>query len=207
MTSTVMGATRIPLSMPLGIAITLALFWVLQQFISGPVLVGPRVIDVPDFTPRLRPPVESPIVRPTRPEPPVGKGLPGGPTVVAVKPSPPTGERLPRGAATPNFRPDTEATGRMPTDHDAFVRVAPPPEYPAREISGGIEGWVLIEFTVTPSGSVANAFVVDSEPSGTFDKAVLRAVAGWKYMPRVEDGVAVERPGMRAVLKFELAEE
>ena len=57
MTSTVMGATRIPLSMPLGIAITLALFWVVQQFISGPVLVGPRVIDGPDFTPRLRPPV------------------------------------------------------------------------------------------------------------------------------------------------------
>ena len=34
--------------------------------------------------------------------------------------------------------------------------------------------------------------------------AVLGAVSGWKYSPRVSDGVAVDRPGMRVVLKFHL---
>jgi hypothetical protein len=31
-----------------------------------------------------------------------------------------------------------------------------------------------------------------------------RAVSDWKHSPRVADGVAVERPGMRVVLKFHL---
>ena len=83
---------------------------------------------------------------------------------------------------------------------DLFVR----PEYPRRAITGNIEGWVLVRFTVTPIGTVRDAVVVDSEPENVFDDAALKAIARWRYNPRVENGEAVERVGLQYKFKFEL---
>jgi protein TonB len=49
--------------------------------------------------------------------------------------------------------------------------------------------------------------VVDSEPPRVFDRAALRAVARWKYRPKVEDGAAVVRHGVMVVLTFELVDD
>ena len=37
-----------------------------------------------------------------------------------------------------------------------------------------------------------------------FDQAALRAIARWRYNPKIEDGVAVERVGVRTRLTFQL---
>lgn len=55
-------------------------------------------------------------------------------------------------------------------------------EYPAEAQVSGTEGYVVIEFDVTPDGSVDNAAVVQSEPGELFDQAALAAVNRWRYI-------------------------
>ena len=88
------------------------------------------------------------------------------------------------------------------SDRDVIPLVRINPDYPQRALSRGIEGWVVVQFTITATGSVASAVVVDAEPEGIFDDAALKAIARWRYNPKVEGGVAVERVGIRTVLRF-----
>ena len=59
----------------------------------------------------------------------------------------------------------------------------PRPEYPPRLLARGVAGWVLAAFTVTETGAVADAAVLESQPSGLFDAAALRTVRRFKYEP------------------------
>ncbi len=96
--------------------------------------------------------------------------------------------------------------GSAPTDGDILPLVRIEPRYPARALQRELEGWVLLEFSISPAGTVIQPFVVDSDPPRTFDRAALRAVSRWKYKPKVQDGVAVTRNGVQVVLTFELEE-
>jgi protein TonB len=89
------------------------------------------------------------------------------------------------------------------SDSDVVPIVRPPPEYPLRAL-GGIEGWVRVLFSVTSIGTVRDARVVDSEPGTIFDEAALKAIARWRYNPRIEKGEAVERVGLQTIIRFEL---
>jgi len=89
-------------------------------------------------------------------------------------------------------------------DREVIPLVRIQPQYPPRAASRGIEGWVRVQFNITPSGSVIDATVSDSEPRGMFDRAALEAVSRWKYNPKVEGGVAVERRGVQVLLTFQL---
>ncbi len=88
------------------------------------------------------------------------------------------------------------------SDRDALPLVRVEPEYPPRAVERGIEGWVQLRFDITAAGAVAGAVVVDSEPEGVFDEAALRAVSRWRYNPKLEAGVAVERRGVQVILRF-----
>ena len=46
------------------------------------------------------------------------------------------------------------------------------PIYPRRALQRGISGYVVVEFTVTKSGSVTDVKVVEEEPSGIFSRPV-----------------------------------
>ena len=61
-----------------------------------------------------------------------------------------------------------------------------------------------MQFSVTATGSVRDPVVVASEPGTIFDEAALKAIARWRYNPRVESGVAVERVGLQTIIRFEL---
>ncbi len=56
------------------------------------------------------------------------------------------------------------------------------PAYPAEAQIRGTEGFVVVEFDVTPDGGVDNAAVVESEPGALFDQAALAAVSRWRYI-------------------------
>lgn len=88
-------------------------------------------------------------------------------------------------------------------DYLPIVKVAP--VYPRRALSRGIEGWVILEFTVTTTGSVRDVTVVDSLPKSTlFHEAAIRAAQRFKYKPRVIDGVAAEVRGVRNKITFRI---
>lgn len=82
-----------------------------------------------------------------------------------------------------------------------IVQVAP--QYPRRASERGLEGTVLLEFTVTRQGTVENPVVVEST-SSVFDREAINAVLRFRYRPRVIDGEPVEVPGVRFRIRFEL---
>lgn len=86
-----------------------------------------------------------------------------------------------------------------------IVKVAP--VYPNRGLARGIEGWVLVEFTVTESGTVKDAMVVEAEPERIFDRAALAAAEKFRYKPRVINGKPVEVAGVQNLIRFELAKD
>ena len=138
--------------------------------------------------------------KPTRTPPPVTPGTPHLQAVVDVGSTPATWVRPPV-----SVRVDDGGLRRLGSDRDVQPLVRVPPEYPARLIGRGVEGWVKLQFTITAAGSVQDAFVVDASPQTVFDDAALKAIARWRYNPRVENGAAVERVGMQTVIRFELA--
>lgn len=92
------------------------------------------------------------------------------------------------------------------SDRDVMPLVRVPPEYPPRALTRGIEGWVLVQFTITTIGTVKDARVVDANPREIFDDAALKAISRWRYNPRVDGGVPVERVGVQTRIVFELSE-
>lgn len=77
------------------------------------------------------------------------------------------------------------------------------PRFPKRAISRGIlEGSAVVSFTVTATGRVRDAKVVDSEPPGLFDRAAINAVERSRYEPAMEDGEPIEVKDMRKRISF-----
>lgn len=83
-----------------------------------------------------------------------------------------------------------------------IVKVAP--MYPPGAQARGQEGWVLLEFTVTESGAVTDATVVESQPPGVFDEAAKRAVLKFKYKPRVENGKPIAVQHIQHLISFKM---
>jgi protein TonB len=90
------------------------------------------------------------------------------------------------------------------SDRDVIPLVRIAPDYPPRALSRGLEGWVQVQFTITATGTVKDAVVVNAEPKNIFDEAALKAIARWRYNPRVDGGVAVERVGVQTIIRFQL---
>jgi protein TonB len=57
------------------------------------------------------------------------------------------------------------------------------PDYPRGAERRGVEGYAVVQYTVTPDGTVENPTVVEAQPEGVFDRAVLHAIEAWSYAP------------------------
>lgn len=68
------------------------------------------------------------------------------------------------------------------------------PEYPAQAELQGVEGHVLVHFTVTPQGEVSAIEITESVPAGVFDQSALAAAARLRFEPRIvlNEAVAVD---------------
>jgi len=130
---------------------------------------APVMAPAVDGAPPSTPPASTPVPTPESAPAPVA----AAPAVLAAP--------APAPAATPSWV--SEAT--LTREH--FV----PPVYPQEALSRGISGWVDLEFTVTPDGSVANVVVLAAEPSGVFEQAARSALARSRYSPVQRDGEAV----------------
>ena len=96
--------------------------------------------------------------------------------------------------------------GLQATDGEYLPIVKVAPQYPRRALSRGIEGYVIVEYTVTKQGTVRDPRVVESNPASIFDDAAIKSALRYKYKPRVVDGEPVEVSGVRTRINFELEE-
>jgi protein TonB len=90
------------------------------------------------------------------------------------------------------------------TDGGILPVVTVAPTYPRRMAARGIEGWVLLEFSVDQLGRVQNPQVIDAQPTGGFGKAAIDAVLRYKYKPKVFDGKATWVHGVQTRMVFQL---
>ncbi|MDC8011254.1 energy transducer TonB [Tahibacter soli] len=100
-------------------------------------------------------------------------------------------------AATP--APAAPAPAAGGETRDAVLVGQAQPVYPTTAVRRRQEGWVMVEFTVTTTGGVANARVVDSDPPRTFDRAALDAVQKWTFRPAVRNGDPVDATVRRRI--------
>jgi protein TonB len=187
----------------LALGITFGLFYLMQFLISmgadrgaaiskGPVIEFVRLKRESETMTRKRELPEK--ERPPEPPPP--------PDIEMSQSDAPDADTLAIAAPSVDIKPTMAGglnigTGASDAESVPIVRV--PPQYPLRAQERGIEGWVLVEFTITPAGTVRDPRVLDSDPPRIFDRAALRTIKKWKYRPKVIDGVAVESTGRNKI--------
>ncbi|HBY39264.1 MAG TPA: hypothetical protein DEH24_07605 [Alteromonas sp.] len=71
--------------------------------------------------------------------------------------------------------------------HNPIVRIKP--AYPADAKAQGVEGAVVLEYGITPNGTVENIRVIESIPAGVFDDSAKLALAQWRFVPHELEGV------------------
>ncbi len=92
--------------------------------------------------------------------------------------------------------------GSADGDYLPIVKVAP--IYPRRAVNRGVEGYVILEFTVTKTGAVRNPVVVEYHPSTIFNRAAIEAAVKFKYKPRIVNGEPIEVHGVLNKITFQL---
>jgi protein TonB len=195
---------RFPFAVALACLVTFGLFWAMQALIgvSGELREG-RPAPKIDFV-RLRrdtAPEEKKREPPKREKP---DQPPPPPDISMSKANLDPGAGL--GAMVPVIDPSEALSGGIGagggTDRDVVPLVRIEADYPMRARQRGIEGWVVIQFTISAAGTVKDPVVVSSYPGPIFNRSALQAVRKWKYNPKIQDGVAVERPGQKVTLEF-----
>ena len=200
MSSHTISSPRMLSASGLGLVVTLALFYIMTVLIRGDDTV--EFVRKPPMHVDWIPVVEDePVIRKPREDPPP-----------PVQPPPVT----PRAKVTDEIvtvgiewtDPGISVGGEKPTigvsDGEAVPLFTSAPDYPPRAIAQGIQGWVIVEFAIDPQGKVFAPRVVEAQPAGIFDNAALKAIARYKYKPRVINGEGVSVEGIRQRIVFEL---
>ena len=192
-----------------GLGVALALFLLMHTLISGEQQVTRTGLggNVVEFI-RVREEEITQLKERVRPEEPPPPEDPPKPPQIQVtdqsKPPPvPLNIDMPR-IALPVSTGDGPYIGPWsPGDQAAEGDVIPivriDPQWPREALLEGIQGWVEVEFTILPDGSVADPRVVNSEPRRVFDRNALRAILRWKFKPRIVDGQPVARQATQRI--------
>jgi TonB family C-terminal domain len=77
-------------------------------------------------------------------------------------------------------------------------------EYPRQAIRSGIEGSVILKLNVDEYGAVLDPYLVESNPSGIFDRASLKAVRKLIYEPLLFEENAVPVRNVQFTVGFKL---
>jgi protein TonB len=200
---------RMVFGVVLGLAVTAMLFWFMQYLIetadrslnenaSGNLVDFVRLkrdesIQRRTPKPKKPPPPETP---PPQPPTPQLDNLDASAETIAISAAP--------------VETDIEMSGGFSLgvgegDYLPIVKVAP--IYPQRALSRGIEGYCVVQYTVTRQGSIRDPFVVEDQcTSSLFHRASVQAALKFKYKPRVVDGQAIEVPGVQNKFTYEIQE-
>jgi TonB family protein len=87
-------------------------------------------------------------------------------------------------------------------DYLSIVKIAP--IYPSGALAQGLEGYVVVQFTVARSGAVKDVVVIESTDS-LFEHAAIEAAYKFKYRPRIIRGESIGVPDVRNKITFDIA--
>jgi periplasmic protein TonB len=194
---------RYPLGLLFGAVFSVALFWIMWHLVSQPINVEEmRKATRIEFT-RMRQDTDVQKKQEEKPEQDKPPPVPEIPQMNMAS------SDINNNVA--QITPTVDASSAMSkmtmsagSDRDIIPLVRINPDYPPRALSRGIEGYVIVQFTITATGMVRDVIVVDAKPKGLFDDAAVRAVGRWRYNPKVVEGVAVERVGVQTMITFQL---
>jgi protein TonB len=205
---------RLSLALSAGIAISLALFWLMNFMISNDqaVLEKSETLHMVDFIrlkqeslfetkKRQKPKKREPDQKPATPKMSVAKA--------AIQADSPDIDmpNLEIPLQPSNFQGSLvgglKMGSRIAMGAELMPLVRIPPKYPMRAAMDRVEGWVKVEFTITEIGIVKDAVVAASKPSRVFDRAALRAIVKWKFKPKLVDGRPVSQRALQ-LLEFRL---
>ncbi|MEX0900906.1 MAG: energy transducer TonB [Gammaproteobacteria bacterium] len=184
---------RLAVAIVVSVLVTLALFWFMQFLIGGQEgdLQKPedrmnveivRVKRDEETQERQREPPQPPQPEERPPPPPMQQQQQLRPDLGGIGIGAPAADTgLAGGLGLGNLQ-----------EGDPIPVAAIPPQYPRDALMQGLAGWVRVEFTINPDGSVSDARVVDAHPRrGIFDREALRAIVRWRFKPKVQDGEAI----------------
>ena len=200
---------RLVLGIVFGVVVTAALFWFMQYLIE----TADRKLNegasghLVDFV-RLKrdESIQRRQLKPKKPPPP--DAPPPQPPTPQLDSLNPNAEKIAISAAP--VETDIEMSGGFSLgvgegDYLPIVKVAP--IYPQRALSRSIEGFCVVQYTVTKNGTIRDPFVVEDQcTSSLFHRASIQASLKFKYKPRVMDGQAVEVPGVQNKFTYEIQE-
>ena len=200
---------RLSIGILIGLVVTAALFWFMQYLIetadrelnegaSGHLIDFVRLkrdesIQRRQLKPKKPPPPDTPPPQPPTPQ---------------LDNLNPNAEKIAISAAP--VETDIEMSGGFSLgvgegDYLPIVKVAP--IYPQRALSRGVEGFCVVQYTVTRQGTIRDPFVIEDQcTSSLFHRASVQAAMKFKYKPRVIDGQAVEVPGVQNKFTYEITQ-
>jgi len=200
---------RLATGIVIGLAVTAGLFWMMQYLID----TADRELNegasghLVDFVRLKRDEnIERRQLKPKKP--PVPDTPPPQPPTPQLENLNPNAEKIAISAVP--VETDIEMSGGFSLgvgegDYLPIVKVAP--IYPQRALSRGIEGFCVVQYTVTRQGTIRDPVIVESMCSSTlFQRASIQASLKFKYKPRVIDGQAVEVPGVQNKFTYEITE-
>ena len=201
--------------------------WLVADKKPAPRNVAPTAGQLPSpRTPALATPPASPQPERQRAPEPVRESAPEPATETAVRhpaktPPIPPATRVPEPPAqgeAPSQSRDEVSTeqsstsasagaGPMtgaPVEREYRALSRPEPAYPPQALARGIEGYVVLEFTVTAAGTTRDLRVLEASPRNVFATAALAAAREFRYQPRIQGGAPVDVPGVRSRIRFQI---
>ena len=200
---------RLVIGFVMALAVTLSLFWLMQYLIetADRTLNDAGAGNLVDFVRVKRDEaIERRQLKPKKPPPP--QAAPPQPPTPQLDNLNPNAEKIAISAVP--VETDIQMTGGFSLgvgegDYLPIVKVAP--IYPNRALTRGIEGYCVVQYTVTRQGTTKNPVVVESQcTSSLFHRASVNAALKFKYKPRIMDGEAVEVPGVQNKFTYEITE-
>ena len=200
---------RMVIGIILAAAVTLSLFWVMQYLIATADrgLNEDATSSMLDFVRVKRDEsIQRRQLKPKKPPPP--EAAPPQPPTPQLDDLNPNAEKIAISAVP--VETDIEMTGGFSLgvgegDYLPIVKVAP--IYPNRALTRGVEGFCVVQYTVTSLGTTKDPIVVESQcTSSLFHRASINAAMKFKYKPRIIDGEAVEVPGVQNKFTYEITE-
>lgn len=100
----------------------------------------------------------------------------------------------------------TRTRGKLPQlDNTQLVlALGFPPDYPSPALRRNVEGYAVVGFSVNELGQVFDAFIIESEPQGVFERSALKAISKFKYKPKMVNGKAVVTHRQRYMFTYRL---